>query len=66
MSAELVIQRRGQSFPGEVLKGFQSEEAAMRFAAEVQNLPVGTIHYVIIREDGRTVWDTRKQDLIPN
>jgi hypothetical protein len=64
MLYEVVYQLRGEKFPGRVALANTTEAKARRFCRNLANFPAGTIHYAITCDDGRTVYDTRKDGLL--
>lgn len=65
MSYDVCIQRRGQKYIAECVRTFSNKREAVLFARDLSNYPADTIHYAVTCEDGRTIWDTSKQGLLP-
>ena len=64
MTYDILIQLRGEKYIGRHLKTVKTEAAARRIVRAVEKLPVGTIHYAITCEDGRTIHDSSRDGLL--
>lgn len=62
---DICVQLQGDELPSRHFKTVKSASRARRICRNLWRLPAGTVHYTIDCVDGSTVWDTRKDGLLP-
>ena len=63
MTYDVCYSVKGDEFIGRVLKTVKTEKAAFALISNVDKLPAGCMHYAIFCEDGRELWNSKKQGL---
>jgi hypothetical protein len=64
MTYDICYSLRGDTWQCRHAATVQTEAEAFAAARALETVP-GVIHYSIHAEDGRTLWDTERDDLLP-